>query len=400
MILDKTVKIKTVSQMVKYYKDLGYECEYGSIIDVSIEHLPKKSMVKVNVLCDYCKDIINFIPYKDAHKINDPIHKYACKGCKGLKIKESNLIKYGVENVNQLPEIKEKKKQICLERYGVDNYTKTQEYLEKSKQTQLNKYGVENYTKTDECQEKMKKTMLERYGVEHCSQSDLIKEKIKNTNLERYGAISFIGTDEYKKKFKETCLKKYGVDNFVKSDVIKEKKRKTNLKRYGVENVSSYKDFKEKRRKTFYENQTTISSIQQRHINNLYNAVLNYPIKYYNADICLLEEQICIEYDGSGHDLTVKKGNMTQEEFDQKEMTRFYVIKRAGYKQIRIVSPKDYLPSDEILLQMLEQAKEYFNTTTHTWVEYNIDTSLMHNAENKEGVFFDFGDLRKIKKIS
>ena len=46
---------------------------------------------------------------------------------------------------------------------------------------------------------------------------------------------------------------------------------------------------------------------------------------------------------------------------------------------------------------MLEQAKQYFNTTNHTWVAYDIDTSLVRNAENKEGVFFDFGELRKIK---
>ena len=47
--------------------------------------------------------------------------------------------------------------------------------------------------------------------------------------------------------------------------------------------------------------------------------------------------------------------------------------------------------------KMLEQAKQYFNATNHTWVAYDIDTSLVRNAENKEGVFFDFGELRKIK---
>ena len=57
-------------------------------------------------------------------------------------------------------------------------------------------------------------------------------------------------------------------------------------------------------------------------------------------------------------------------------------------KLIRIISSKNYLPSNDTLLQMLSQAKQYFNTTNHTWVEYNVDTSLMRNAENKEGVFF------------
>ena len=90
-------------------------------------------------------------------------------------------------------------------------------------------------------------------------------------------------------------------------------------------------------------------------------------------------------------------GKETQEEFNQKEIIRNNIIKRAGYKQITIISSKDFLPSDKILLKMLEQAKQYFNTTNHTWVVYDIDTSLVRNAENKEGVFFDFGELRKIK---
>ena len=65
-----------------------------------------------------------------------------------------------------------------------------------------------------------------------------------------------------------------------------------------------------------------------------------------------------------------------------------------------IISSKDYLPSDTILLEMLEQARTYFTTTSHTWIEYNIDTSTMRNAENKDGIYFDYGDLRKIKEAS
>jgi hypothetical protein len=74
------------------------------------------------------------------------------------------------------------------------------------------------------------------------------------------------------------------------------------------------------------------------------------------------------------------------------------VIKRAGYKQMRIVSSKDKLPSDEILLQMLSEAKQYFfDYPEHSWIEYNIDTSTVRNAEHKNGVFFDCGKLRNIK---
>ena len=65
---------------------------------------------------------------------------------------------------------------------------------------------------------------------------------------------------------------------------------------------------------------------------------------------------------------------------------------------MRIISLKDKLPSDEILLQMLSEAKQYFfDYPNHSWIEFNIDTSTVRNAEQKDGVFFDYGKLRKIK---
>ena len=151
-----------------------------------------------------------------------------------------------------------------------------------------------------------------------------------------------------------------------------------------------------------YKNNTQKTSKQQFYLHNLYGGELNYPIKYYDVDICLLDEKIAIEYDGSGHELNVKLGRMTQEEFNQKETIRNIIIKKEGYKQIRIISSKDLLPSDKILLKMLSIAKEYFNTTSHTWVNFDIDNSRIINAENKDinGVFINYGELRKIKEIA
>ena len=64
---------------------------------------------------------------------------------------------------------------------------------------------------------------------------------------------------------------------------------------------------------------------------------------------------------------------------------------------MRIISSDDKLPTDEILLSMLFKTKQYFsNYPNHSWIEYNIDTSIVRNAEYKDGVFFDFGKLQKI----
>ena len=225
------------------------------------------------------------------------------------------------------------------------------------------------------------KTMIKKYNVENALKSEVFKEKMRQTNIERYGVENYTQTKEYNEKVKETCLKKYNIEHFSKLEEVKEKKALTSYKYSSKE-----------------------CSRQQFYIYNLYNisnnVELNYPVKSYNLDICIPNEKLDIEIDFGGHNLPVKIGKLTQEEFNQKEIIRNNIIKREGYKQMRIISSKDLLPSDEILLQMLSMAREYFDATSHSWINFDIDNSKFINAENKnsDGVFFDFGKLRKIKK--
>jgi very-short-patch-repair endonuclease len=330
MILDKTVKVRTIGTVLKHYRSLGYECSHGTEIDVRIEDLPKTSRVPIRAMCDYCKKeyVIPYLLYKSS---TSSLNKYACKNCRG-----------------------EKEKEIFLQKYGVSNPVKLKE----------------------------------------------IREKMCHTNLERYGVKYPLQNRDILDKRDETCIKRYGTKDPLSLDYFKEKFKESNLKIRGVENPAQCPEVKEKISATMYKNNSQKTSSQQLYLYDLYGGELNYPIGYFNIDICLLEEKLAIEYDGGGHMLNVTTGRETLEEYNQKTLVRNNIIKRKGYKQIRIISSHDYLPSDEILLQMLEQAKEYFNTTNHTWVEYNIDFSLMRNAEHKEGVYFNFGELRKIKKIS
>ena len=354
MLITKEVEVKISRRTKKYYQEKGYGCEYDSIISVKAEDLPPKSGTEVSVLCDYCNKQINTIKYRDYTASVNIVPKYACKNCIDKKREEVIYKKYGVFYSFDIDGVQEKIIQTNLDKYGVSNPLSSKECQLKQRNTCLEKYGVPNYRMTDECSEKIKTTCLQRYGVENPSSNSEIKEKIKNNNF-----------------------KKYGVEYTLSSPIIRERIKKT-----------------------LYQNKLCASSLQQIYLHNIFGGELNYPILYYNSDICLLKEKIDIEYDGGGHDLQVKLGSITQEEFNQKEIIRNNIIKHEGYKQIRIISSKDYLPSDEILLQMLDQAKEYFNTTNHTWIEYNIDSSTMRNAENKEGVYYKYGELRKIKKVS
>ena len=199
-------------------------------------------------------------------------------------------------------------------------------------------------------------------------------------------------------KIKQTFLRKYGVEHIAKLQNIKDKKAKTNIERYGVVTPFQSPEVREKMSKTLYANSSQKVSRQQQYINNVYQGILNFPIKYYNADIYLSNDNLTIEYDGGFHLGNVIIGRETMEEHMQKEIIRNNIIKREGYKQMRIISTKDKSPFDQVLLEMLDYARNYFsNYPKHSWIEFNIDTSTVRNAEHREGIPYSYGSLRTIR---
>lgn len=198
-------------------------------------------------------------------------------------------------------------------------------------------------------------------------------------------------------KLKEIIFEKYGVEHVAQLDEITRKTKQTNLQKFGYESPMQSPDFL---RKWLAKNSCNfiIASKQQRYLCNLYNGILNHPFQHYALDIYIPENKLDIEFDGSGHKMRVLMGKMTEEEFKKSEIVRSNVIKKEGYKIMRIISLKNLLPSDEILLQMLSEAKQYFSKyPNHSWVEFDIDSSTIRNAENKDGITYNYGKLRKIK---
>lgn len=108
--------------------------------------------------------------------------------------KKIALIRYGVDNVFQSEEIKNKIKQTMIERYGVEHPSYSLELLEKKKHNNIGKYGVSTpllfpsvrekgiiTIRSDESKTKRKNKNLDMYGVEYTSQREDVKEKILNT---------------------------------------------------------------------------------------------------------------------------------------------------------------------------------------------------------------------------
>jgi len=95
--------------------------------------------------------------------------------------------KYGVDNISQLEEIKQKKRETTFEHFGVYYPGESEEIKEKAKKTNIERYGCENPFQSEEIKEKSRQTCLERLGYEYSSQSPEVRKKIEQTCLERYG---------------------------------------------------------------------------------------------------------------------------------------------------------------------------------------------------------------------
>jgi len=178
MIKNKYIKIK-----IKNKKQLNslniINHNIGDLIKIKTENLPKGSHIKITVICDNChkeKEMQFNNYYRTVKDLKEP---YYCnnKECINKKRKMSINNKYGVDNVFQLNDIKNKIKETNIERYGCENPQQNKDIKEKSENTNLIKYGFKNVFQNKDIKEKSKKTMLSRYGVEYPQQSEHIRSK-------------------------------------------------------------------------------------------------------------------------------------------------------------------------------------------------------------------------------
>jgi hypothetical protein len=146
------------------------------------------------------------------------------------------------------PERNEKIKKTELKRYG-GPHTKNEEFKNKirklypvkpgsfgsveHKKAIKEKYGVDNIFQAPEIKQKIKVTFQKRYGVDNPCQVKEINDKIKTTKIRLYGQNGWNPVQT-----KLTNLERYGVDNPLKSKKIRAKIKATNLQRYGVEHIT------------------------------------------------------------------------------------------------------------------------------------------------------------------
>lgn len=112
------------------------------ILEYNIEELkklrPKDRHFFVKVICDRCG--------KQYRVLCDTLLKHDTEQqyCSRCQARETNLLKYGVENVFQCKEIQEKQKQTCIEKYGCENVFQNEAIKAKSKQSLIEHYGADH----------------------------------------------------------------------------------------------------------------------------------------------------------------------------------------------------------------------------------------------------------------
>lgn len=195
----------------------------------------------------------------------------------------------------------------------------------------------------------------------------------------------------------ELNLLRHGVENQFQRKEVKTKTKKTNIKKYGCPHPMQNLKIKTKAINTMSRNGNVQASRQQLYIHKIIGGKLNYnnsiTTGYYSVDIAFPHDNIAIEYDGSGHDLQIIFGNLSEEEFKNKEIIRSEILRRNGWREVTIISNNDFLPTDDVIIDMIDGAIEYLNSG-HSWITYDIDNNIVKCSEYIKQ--YNYGSLRKI----
>jgi len=105
-----------------YKKKSNKDLKIGDSIEIDVSELTKGSKVEVSAICDFCKNELT-IPYFLYNKSFIKNGSFACsKKCAAVRTKQILIEKYGVKNISQVPEVKEKIKNKNIEKWGTEYY--------------------------------------------------------------------------------------------------------------------------------------------------------------------------------------------------------------------------------------------------------------------------------------
>ncbi len=253
-IIEQKHKIKVFGKNMNHYKNLGFNCCFGDIIEVLSGQLPLNSRIKIKAICAMC----NKENETDMATITRCKNGYVCSHkCRAAKTKRNLLDKFGLENPSQLPKSKKKRIETNLAKYGVENISQNECIKDKKVKTFKEKYGVNNISQLEEIKESKRATTLKNYGVEYPSQCKSVRKKYEKSIEKRYGE---------------------GIINCSQSAEVMDKKLRTGIKtrKYKLPSgkivkIQGYENFAiEHLLKTFNEESLLIGAIEiEKHIGRI-----------------------------------------------------------------------------------------------------------------------------------
>lgn len=144
----------------------------------------------------------------------------------------SHIDKYGSEE-NYRKAVTKSIENTVTERYGVRNVFQHPEVKEKIKSTNVKRYGAPNIMQSEMGKSSYTQSCMNSLGVSWPTQSSEVLQKRSETNLIRYGGSGW-GSPQIKEKCAHTVLMKYGVSNVMQSPEVKETLSKNVNDKYGV----------------------------------------------------------------------------------------------------------------------------------------------------------------------
>lgn len=198
------------------------------------ENLEKEGYITINKLKEeiYTKTfekvsveaVLNYLRYLDIPVLGN--HYYGRFIKDSFKEKFDNFIHKFPSKAERTQVLRENS---CLKKFGAINNSCTEEWKTKVKHTIQQHYGGDGnsfYFQLPEAKDKIKQINIKNYGVECLNNLEWKKEKAKQTNLERYGVEVPTKNEEVKRKGINTSLNKYGVSSPSQYSVFKEKSKK------------------------------------------------------------------------------------------------------------------------------------------------------------------------------
>lgn len=173
------------------------------------------------------------------------------------KMRVTSLVRYGVEDASQAPEVIARRKATNIARYGAENpFSKEASTFEKVQDSLDGKRpilrGADNPFAKPEVKKKIRSSMIEKYGAASPQQVPEIRARSRATNLERYGG-ELLGSPILREKANETNLVRYGFTEPSRNPEVVERIRQTNLAKYGVEWTNQDPEIRRKQLETMHE---------------------------------------------------------------------------------------------------------------------------------------------------